>query len=86
MGVVRVLLTAAGLLCYLAGGLWIVFFVALLFFGDIDWWSPVANGMSADGPVIAGIATLGVFLMAPGTALLRLATTRRRDRAVRHGR
>jgi hypothetical protein len=73
----RVALVVAALCCVI-GGLWVLLFLGILFFGGIDWREEVAHGMSFQGPVIFGLATLGIFWFVGARSLVDRAAGRRR--------
>jgi hypothetical protein len=75
---IRLVLILAALACFLVGGLWILLFLGMLFFGGIDWHDEVASGMSFQGPVIFGLAALGIFWFVGGRVLMDRAAGRRR--------
>jgi prolipoprotein diacylglyceryltransferase len=76
--VIRVALVLAALACYVIGGLWVLLFLGMLFFGGIDWREDVASGMSFQGPVIFGLAALGIFWFVGARSLMDRAAGRRR--------
>jgi len=75
---IRVALIVAAVTCYLVGGLWVLVFLGMLFFGGIDWREEVASGMSFQGPVILGLAALGIFWFIGARSLMDRAAGRRR--------
>jgi len=75
---IRFMLVLTALACFLAGGLWVLLFLGMLFFGGIDWHDKVASGMSFQGPVIFGVAALGIFWFVGARSLMDRAAGRRR--------
>ena len=75
---IRFVLILAALACFLVGGLWVLLFLGMLFFGGIDWREEVASGMSFQGPVILGLAALGIFWFVGARSLMDRAAGRRR--------
>ncbi|MBX0300213.1 hypothetical protein K2F54_09520 [Cryobacterium sp. 1639] len=75
---VRVLLTVGGLVCLVVGGLWVLFFLAMLIFGGLDVGEKVGFGhsMGTQGSAIVFIGLLGVFPLFGGAALMSRASGR----------
>ena len=75
---VRVLLTVGGLVCLAFGGLWVLFFLAMLVFGGLDLGERVGSSVSlgTQGSAIVFIGLLGVFPVYGGAALMTRASGR----------
>lgn len=73
---VRVLLTVGGLVCLVVGGLWVLFFLAMLIFGGLDLGERVGSTRGTQGSAIVFIGFLGVFPIFGGAALMSRASGR----------
>jgi hypothetical protein len=75
---VRVLLTVGGLACLVVGGLWVLFFLAMLIFSGLDLGERVGSGhpMGTQGMAIVFIGMLGLIPLAGGAALMTRASGR----------
>ena len=59
-----------GVLLIVVGVLWMLFFLLMLIFGGLDLGAPVANGMSSQGPVIFGFASVGFVVAIIGRSVI----------------
>ncbi|MBG6054007.1 hypothetical protein IWX81_000397 [Salinibacterium sp. CAN_S4] len=58
-----------GILLMALGAVWTVVCFGTLVFGGLDLFAPVASGMSAQGPVILGLAVAGLGVVGIGRAV-----------------